>query len=234
MESKLDRETIITLYTTFDAPPTALDCGEKCAPHNDYGVPFCCDSGQTVPAAYTSEWVYLQVNTDLWHLWESDDEEHANLLRRETPEGMALIECRGHKNCQRRYRSIACRSFPFFPYITRSGKFIGLSYYWEYEDRCWLISHLDRVTQTYREEFIRAYDTILACLPQERENFGHYAETMRQRFAQENRSIPLLHRDGGMYVLSPQDEQLTPIQADDLPKFGVYQLAAEMPFADEQ
>ena len=234
MESKLDHEAIIALYTSFAAPATALDCGEKCAPHNDYSVPFCCDSGQAVPAAYPSEWAYLQANTNLWHLWESDDEEHAVLLRQETPEGMALIACLGHEQCQRDYRSIACRSFPFFPYLIRSGEFIGLSYYWEYEDRCWLISHLDRVTRRYRDEFIQAYDTILAHHPQERENFKHYAEEMRQRFAQEKRSIPLLHRDGSIYAVSPQDEQLAPIRAEDLPKFGVYELAAEMPFADER
>jgi len=60
-------------YSNFDAPITALDCGKKCAPYNEYGVPFCCDIDHAIPTAYLPEWDYLELNTDLWHLWEDDD-----------------------------------------------------------------------------------------------------------------------------------------------------------------
>ncbi len=234
MDSKLDRETIKSLYASFDAPVTDVDCGKKCAPHNEYGIPFCCDIKQTVPTAYQAEWVYLQASTNLWQPWVGDDEKDAALLRQQTPEGMKLIQCLGHRHCQREYRSIVCRSFPFFPYLTRAGELIGLSYYWEYEDRCWVISNLDRVTSAYRNQFIQAYDTICSHLAQERENFHYFSELMRQTFREGGRKITLLHRNGEAYRISPEEEGLAPVRAGDLPKFGVYEIAANLPFADEE
>ncbi len=221
------------LYARFEAPITALDCGRKCAPYNEYGVPFCCDTAHAVPTAYRAEWDYLRLNTDLWHPWEADDPAETEALRAETPAGQCLLECLGHQHCQRAYRSITCRAFPFFPYITREGDFIGLSYYWQYEDRCWVISNLDAVTPEYVRQFVDAYDWILEHIPDERENFRYHAIIMRRVFGRQHRKIPLLHRESGAYLVTPRDGRLTPVDPRTLPKFGVYALAAEMPFPDE-
>lgn len=222
------------LYARFNAPIAALDCGRKCAPYNEYGVPFCCDSTHAVPTAYHAEWDYLRLNTDLWHLWEGDDPIETETLRAETPDGQCLIECLGHAYCQRDFRSITCRAFPFFPYLTLEGDFIGLSYYWRYEDRCWLISHLDVVTPEYVRQFVEAYDWILDNLPGERENFRYHSIVIRRIFGRRHRAIPVLHRDGAVYQVRPGDGSLTPVDPHALPKFGVYALAAEMPFPDER
>ncbi len=222
------------LYARFDAPVTALDCGRKCAPYNEYGVPFCCDTAHAVPTAYAAEWDYLRLNTSLWHPWEGGDPAETEALRAETPDGQCLLECLGYQHCQREFRSVTCRAFPFFPYLTREGEFIGLSYYWQYEDRCWVISHLDAVAPEYVRQFVEAYDWILAHVPGERGNFRHHAVIMRRVFGRWHRRIPLLHRDGGVYLVTPRDGSLTPVDPRDLPKFGVYAIAAEMPFPDEQ
>ena len=221
------------LYANFATPITALDCGQKCAPYNEYGVPFCCDTGHAIPTAYEAEWDYLQPNTDLWHLWESDDPTETEELRAETPEGQLLIECLGHQHCQRNFRSITCRAFPFFPYLTRAGEFIGLSVYWRYEDRCWVISHLDAVTPAYVRQFVAAYEQIFTHIPGERENFRYHAIIMRRIFGRQKRSIPLLHRDGKVYTVRPKDGALTPVDPAALPKFGDYAIAAAMLFPDE-
>ncbi len=139
-----------SLYADFQSPISTFDCGDRCAPHNEYGAPFCCDTRHAVPTAYESEWRYLQENTNLWHLWQADTPAETSRLQQETPPGQVLIECLGHPLCQRDYRSLTCRAFPFFPYLTSQGTFIGLSYYWEYEDRCWVISNFQVVNQTYR------------------------------------------------------------------------------------
>lgn len=221
------------LYTQFDPAITAVDCGLKCAPYNDYGVPFCCDTSHAVPSAYQEEWDFLKANSKLWHLWESVDSGETARLQSETPVGQVLIACLGYKLCQRNYRSITCRAFPFFPYFTREGDFIGLTYYWQYEDRCWVISHLDQVTREYVQGFIFTYDDIFRWYGQEIENFKYHSTVMRRVFGRWKRAITLLHRNGKFYKISPGSGRMRKINASDLSKFGPYALAAQMPFPDE-
>ncbi len=221
------------LYARFQAPISVFDCGEKCAPYNEYGAPFCCDSSHAVPTAYQAEWDYLQSSTGLWHLWDADDPAETARLRAETPNGQVLIECLGHALCQRDFRSITCRAFPFFPYITRKGEFIGLSYYWQYEDRCWVISNLHTVTLEYRAQFIAVYDHIFGCMPQELANFRYHSTVMRRVFGRRKRAIPVLHRNGNVYKITPRNGRMRRVNAESLPKFGPYKIAAMMPFPDE-
>jgi len=231
---KLRQDEVKSVYASFDAPLAAFDCGRKCSPHNERGVPFCCDTRHAVPTAYQAEWSYLEANTDLWHLWEDPDQGETARLRDETPEGMELIECLGHHHCQRNFRSITCRAFPFFPYIDSACKFIGLSYYWEYEQRCWVISNLDVVTYEYRQQFVQTYDILFSKDPGELNNFGYHSQIMRQVFTKRRQAIPLLHRDGYFYQIAPDDEQLNHVEPESLPKFGLYEIAALMPFPGEQ
>ena len=182
------------LHSRFDAPIAALDCGERCAPYNERGVPFCCDTHHTIPSAYQDEWEYLQVSTDLWHAYEPPDANDTARLVELTPAGQVLIECQGHSRCQRDYRAITCRAFPFFPYLTREGEFIGLSYYWEYEDRCWVISHLGVVTSQYVAQFVAAFDELFAAYPDEVENFRQQSIRMRRVFGRRRSAIPLLRK----------------------------------------
>lgn len=222
------------LFRDFQAPIAALDCGDKCAPYNEHGVPFCCDTRHAVPTAYDAEWSYLQAQTNLWHAWRSSDPHITAELQAQTPLGMVLIECLGARLCQRGYRTVSCRSFPFFPYLTRTGDFIGLTYYWEYEDRCWVISNLHVVTDAYRQEFIAAFDRIFAQLPDEKETFRQYSIRMRRSFGQRQRRIPLLHRDGQFYHVWTNSEYLDLVDPETLPKFGPYEVAASLPFPDER
>jgi len=221
------------LYMRFHAPIAVLDCGERCAPYNELGVPFCCDTNHAVPAVYDSEWAYLQAHTDLWHLWSPDRVSDFNRLREQTPEGQVLLECLGHERCQRDYRALTCRAFPFFPYITRAGEFIGLSYYWEYEHRCWVISNLSVVTSEYRKQFIDVYDDLLEMMPEEWRNFRHQSILMRRVFGRRRRSIPLLHRNGAAYKITPRNGRMRRVPVEKLPAFGPYKIAAELPFPDE-
>ena len=78
--------------------------------------------------------------------------------------------------------SITCRAFPFFPYITRDDWFIGMTYYWQYEYGCWVISNLQVVTPEYREQFIAAFEELFERMPQERESYRQYSTTMRRVF----------------------------------------------------
>jgi hypothetical protein len=221
------------LHANFRSPIAEFDCGKKCAPYNENGVPFCCDTNHAVPTAYSEEWDYLQVSTDLWHAWEPEDSQEKERLRSETPDGQILVACLGHDLCQRGFRTLSCRSFPFFPYILEGGEFAGLSYYWEFEDRCWVISNLQVVHPKYRQEFILAYESIFERIPEERENYLYHSQEMRQSFAKRRRAIPLLHKNGESYKVSPSSGKMRRTSLEKMPKFGPYKIAAGLPFPGE-
>ena len=220
------------LYARFEAPIASLDCGQRCAPYNERGVPFCCDTRHTIPTAYLAEWEFLQSSTDLWHAYRAPDAAEAARLAAQTPAGQVLIECLGHDRCQRSFRSVVCRAFPFFPYITREGKFIGLAYYWEYEDRCWVISHLEVVTPEYRGQFVGAFEALFAAYPEELEGFRQESIRMRRVFGRRKRAIPLLHRNGRWYKISPRSGRLRRVDAQALGLYGVYKIVESLPFSE--
>ncbi len=230
---KLTPGEFANLYARFHSPITEIDCGSKCAPYNQGGKPFCCDTRHAVPTAYDSEWEYLRNNTNLWRSWRDEDPFVSPRLQEEIPTGQMLIKCLGYTLCQRQFRSITCRAFPFFPYITRQGSFIGLSYYWEYEDRCWVISNLSRVTLKFRSESINAYDWLFEHIPHEKENYRHHSSVMRRVFGRRHRTIPLLHRDGKTYKITPRNGHHCRAAPESLPMFGPFRIASELPFPDE-
>jgi hypothetical protein len=214
------------VYDRFDSPITVLDCGKMCAPHNPNGKPFCCDICQAVPAAYHQEWAYLRQNTDLWHVWRGDEcaespEDPASLLA-ETPGSMLLLACQGPAYCERAYRALSCRQFPFFPYVSSGLQFLGLAYEWEFESVCWVISNLDEVSETYRQEFIQVYDRLFDLWPEEFNSYIIRSEDLRAHYTAIKRRILILHRNGGYYLLSPVSERLQRVTPSQLPRFGPY------------
>ena len=243
--SDLNGEDIRAIYNEFNSPIAEFDCGKKCAPHNPSGKPFCCDICHAVPAAYKSEWNYLEQNTNLWHTlatgahlswrtvpgsaveWRGDECEDTTSkevarIKADTPKNMILLACLGPSQCQRDFRALSCRQFPFFPYVTADYRFIGLAYEWEFESKCWVISNLSRVTQKYREEFVSTYDKLFAYFQAEFEQYAYHPERLRDHFKKQKRRFPLLHRNGANYLVSPGRERLQRVEADSLPRFGVY------------
>jgi hypothetical protein len=213
-------------YNGFDSPTTEFDCGQLCAPHNPNRIPFCCDICHAVPAAYHQEWAYLETYTDLWHKWRGDEciseQVDPQAIRAETPSHLCLLACKGVAFCLREYRASSCRQFPFFPYITSDDRFIGLAYNWDFEDKCWVISHLGEVNMQYRQEFIDTYDVLLADWPDEYDSFYYLSEDMRTHFTKLRRRIPILHRNGGYYLLSPKSERMVKVDPQLLSKLGPY------------
>ncbi len=228
------RIDFLELYQKFQSPITAHDCGDYCAPYNELGIPFCCDVKHTIPLAYLAEWEILEEKRGMWRLWEGSNRDDTERLRSLAPDGQVLIVCQGHESCHREYRSLVCRAFPFFPYVTIHGEFLGLACYWEFEDRCWVISHLHLVSPKYVAEFVAAFDQVFANFPQEKENFRYHSSRMRRSFSQRHRTITLLHRNGSAFEVSPRNGYLRCVKLDSLPKFGPYRIAAEMLFADEK
>jgi hypothetical protein len=223
----LRAEDVRSLYDGFDSPVAALDCGRKCAAYSPNGKPFCCDICHAVPAAYTSEWKYLEANSQLWHKWRGDEchsttnQERAR-LKADTPDNMVLQACLGPSQCEREFRALSCRQFPFFPYVTSDYRFIGMACEWEFESKCWVISNLSQVTQKYRDEFVRTYDHLFALFQDEFESYAYHSEKTRAEFIKRKRRFPLLHRNGRNYLVTPQSGRLQRVPADKLPRFFPY------------
>lgn len=215
------------LYGHFNQPVTTIDCGLICAPHNPNHKPFCCDICYAVPVAYHQEWDFLKRHTSLWHAWRGDEcsteKTDPAVLQKSIPEHMCLLSCQGPRDCQREYRSVTCRQFPFFPYITSDDRFIGLAYHWDFEPYCWVISNLAAVTADFRREFIDTYDSLLIEYPEDYDSYYYLSEDMRSEFMKRRRRISILHRDGNFYLLSPKSERLQRAMPDRFRKFAPYQ-----------
>ena len=240
-EKRFTDEEIKKLYDELSEEMTKIDCGRRCAPHNIGGKPFCCDIQIAIPTIFNEEWEYLKNNTNLWFPWKWDrDREDVEEARKEyedllseTPDEMILLECLGPDRCQREYRSFTCRQFPFFPYLDSKGELLGLSYYEEYEEYCWVISNLDQVRSEYTFSFLRTFDTIFERISDEKNNYQYHSMRMRESYKKKKKAIPLLHRNGFSYKITPSNERMRRINEDKFPKFGVYKITADMPFPDE-
>ncbi len=209
-----------SIYAGFEAPLSRFDCGQYCAPFND-GEPVCCSTSNSIPVVFVEEWDYLQSQGDLWHVFEPRNK-HEEGLRDELVEECLLVECKGYQHCERENRSLSCRAFPFYPYITQEWEFIGLAYYWYYKDRCWVISNLQIVDETYLQQFIKTYEDLFDRMPDEKATFRDYSATARRVFSRWKRTIPLLHRDGGYYKVSPKTGRLRRTTAEQFPKHGPF------------
>ncbi|MCJ7715503.1 MAG: hypothetical protein MUO54_03145 [Anaerolineales bacterium] len=221
------------LYRGFSVPVTGIDCGEKCGPFNDYGVPVCCDIQLVVPSAYDLEWDYLQEKTDLWNLWQGSSEIGKEELTREIQPGQVLLQCLGQTHCQREFRSLTCRAFPFFPYLDSAGNFKGLSYYREYRDQCWVISNLSLVNDDYKKQFRWVFEKIFSLYPSDKENYQGFSNHMRDQAADAGREIPLLDFAGRVHIINPGNEQIREITYHELDCFGPFGIIKELVFPDE-
>ncbi len=221
------------LYGMFSVPITELDCGQKCGPYNDRGVPFCCDIQHTVPAALEAEWDFLEPRTDLWQLWEGSSSGEAQELTAELQEGHVLLVCQGYQHCQRPFRTLSCRAFPFFPYLDQHGNLLGLSYYQDYREECWVISNLEAVTAQFTEEFNSGFRRLFEVYPRLKDGYQRYSGLIREQSRKAGERIVLLQPGPRFFLLDPISENLQEIEAGSLPAYDAYQIMKDMPFPDE-
>ena len=214
------RKTYGKIFDHFGAPVVDIDCGMKCAPLNE-GIPVCCDTGHAVPIMNSQEFKLLRSRSDLWHKFKPTDD-HTHELVDSLAKGCQAAECKGARFCERDNRSLSCRAFPFFPYITRDDKWLGLAYYWTFEDRCWVISNMARVRQDYIDEFMGAYARLFEVDPEEREVFRDYSATMRRVFSRKKRPIFVIDPEGNFLRIEPHGKGVKKAKKKDLPAFAPY------------
>jgi hypothetical protein len=208
------------IYAMFQAPISRFDCGKRCAPLNG-GEPVCCTTDHAIPVVDRAEWRLLQQRTRLWRRHKPTDRAGRAVVA-DLAHSCLAIECKGARHCERDNRTLACRSFPFFPYIDREGAFIGLSIHWMFIDRCWVISNFWVVDAEFRRQFVAAYEYLFEADPDEYEVHKQYSATLRRIFSRRRRPIPLIGRDGGCFKILPRGRGLRACKPDELPKYGPY------------
>jgi len=209
------------IYKLFMAPVSAFDCGAKCGEHNG-GSPICCSTDAAIPIVDKHEWKLLKSRTDLWREYVIPDKATEKELS-DLHEDCVAIECKGARFCERDNRSMSCRTFPFFPYITRERDFIGMSVFWTFEDRCWVQSHLQIVNLRFLDEFVAAYELLFDYDIDEFAANRDHSANMRRVFTRANRPIPLLGRDGHCYKVLPQTHEVVPARFAEFGKWGFYE-----------
>jgi Fe-S-cluster containining protein len=215
------------VYARFDAPVTRFDCGRMCSPHNG-GEPVCCSTDHAVPIVDRAEYRLLRGRSDLWRRYRPADRAGQKIVE-ELHRSCVAVECKGARACERENRSLACRAFPFFPYFERGAeRFVGLAYYWDFEDRCWVISNLGVVDRGFVREFVDAFELMFAESASERQEMIDHSATMRRIFTRRDAIIPLVGRDGGYLAVEPRTHLVRPARLEEFKRFGPYRDAAPL------
>ena len=209
-----------SLYKDFNAPISRFDCGRKCAPLNG-GEPVCCSTQNAVPVVHKVEFEFLKARTDLWSKFKPYDFATRQIVEELTSDCTA-IHCKGARFCERDNRTIACRGFPFYPYITRQRQFVGIGTYWVFEDRCWVMSNLQVVDARFVKEFVATYEALFVKDPSEFTTYVDFSASARRVFSRWKRDIALLGRKGELLVVDPKTGDIRPGKTKDYPKVAPF------------
>jgi hypothetical protein len=135
---------------------------------------------------------------------------------------MIPLACLGPQACERENRLISCRQFPFFPYVSSDYEFLGLAYDHSFEETCWVISNLAQVSDAYRQQFVHTFDQLFSLFQDEFESYARRSAEMRDAFLAQEREFAIILREDGFGKIDPRTEDIQPVRAAELPRFGVY------------
>jgi hypothetical protein len=174
----------------------------------------------------------LKEKTDLWQPWSSSNPIDTG-LENDVQYGQVLLKCLGYQSCQRSFRTLTCRAFPFFPYVDSWGNFIGLVYFQEYREQCWIINNLSVVTTDYKADFQQAFELLFKQYPESKESYSQYSSYIREENVVSGDKIIILDFEGNIFLLDPDSEISQQVSYDDLESFGPFNITNDLIFPDE-
>ena len=189
----LTEKDIEFIYRNFDSTPTSFDCGKVCAPKNE-GIPFCCDSGWLLPVMYKREFAYLKEKTNLWKRFRPKTKHEKNIVE-ETDKETVFGECLGHERCDRRYRSVSCRIFPFEPYLDLEGNLLGIVFNYTLGNKCPLVDKPKLISKKFISDQIRMWNYIFKKELSERDVYRDQSIQIRRYLSRKRKPI---------YILTPK------------------------------
>lgn len=189
----LTESQIEVLLRTLRAPVTAFDCGTLCAPTNG-GVPVCCNAHQILPVLYRAELALLQRRSDLWrhHVPSGVDAP----LRHAARACDTFAICKGHTQCERNNRSLACRTFPFEPCLDHTGAFVGIVFAYDFAHLCPLILSQHPINDHFIAQCCTMWERVFAADAEERAFYFGTSQTLRRQFGRRGERIPVFTPHG--------------------------------------
>ncbi|MEJ2448799.1 MAG: hypothetical protein P8Y37_12790, partial [Anaerolineales bacterium] len=138
-----------------------------------------------------------------------------------------------YQKCKRPYRTLTCRAFPFYPYLSSQGVFSGLAYYSDFRKDCWIISNLSVVSRQYKAAFQKTFEKLFVLFPESRINYQDYSQYVRDQAALRDESVVVLDFETGVRLIDPDTEDTASVDFADLDAYGPFAVTRELPFPDE-
>ena len=184
----LTARQIDELLGLLTAPVTTFDCGTLCAPGNG-GVPVCCNSAQVLPVLYRAELALLQKRTKLWRRHVPTGADAA--LRAQARPCDVFAVCKGHTHCEREHRSLACRTFPFEPYLDHDGALVGIVFAFDQSHLCPLITSAHEISPQFVAQCCAMWRRMFELDADERAFYAGCSRTLRRQFGRRREQIPV-------------------------------------------
>ncbi len=121
------------LYDRFKASVSRYDCGNILRSAEQRRAGLAAPPATPFRLMDKTEFKLLQTRSDLWHKFKIHQCRRPGLALGHAQILQWRAECKGPAHCERDNRSFACRAFPFYPYLTREDKVVGLATYWTFE-----------------------------------------------------------------------------------------------------
>ncbi len=67
---------------------------------------------------------------------------------------------------------------------------------------------MDQVTPEYRQEFVKTFDLIFSYWMDDFDSYAALSEEVREHYLSVHKRLPLLHRNGSDYLISPKNERM--------------------------
>ncbi len=170
MKRTLTERQLQRFYRMLSVRMTDSDCGRYCAPQNN-DVPYCCDQEKLVPVLFKDEYKWHRKQGDFWKKMSIQTKSDKRLVQ-DSCSYNVFATCPGVKNCRRTLRSLACRLFPFEPFIDKTGCVMGLVYQNGENECCSLFGKPQRIyNQTYIRNAIRVWQELVDIFPEEKDMY---------------------------------------------------------------
>jgi hypothetical protein len=104
--------------------------------------------------------------------------------------------CKGHQHCEREHRSLACRTFPFEPYLDHDGEFVGIVFAFDQAHLCQLITSEHEISPEFVRQGCAMWRRMFELDAEERAFYAGCSRTLRRQFGRRGESIPVFSEHG--------------------------------------
>jgi hypothetical protein len=177
-----------SLYKSFPASVAKHNCISLCKPTD--GIPVCCKNNRHVPLLLKDElrW-HEKIKSGMWRerpIRTKLDKKQAE----ETLDYLKYCLCPGVKLCKRSYRSLSCRFFPFEPYFSEEGDFVGITYMYRAGKDCPLVDNDSiKIRKAYVRQAIKAWELIFDAYPEDAQLYYDESRKLQRKFKKMRRTI---------------------------------------------